>query len=143
MRPSGHTDHLNHSRHLADGEWTTLDHTSIQSNTGTLIVAVEYVTGLTIVVPTLHKDTNQAMNLVQTIILIMSAPTEIVTDQGAEFSSDAFKALCEHNHIKHHTTSAHHPQGNGRVEKVNHLLKKKILKALTNDTMQRLGFEII
>ena len=35
LRPLDHTDHLNHSRHLADGEWTTLDHTLTQSNTGT------------------------------------------------------------------------------------------------------------
>ncbi|KAF6069716.1 Reverse transcriptase (RNA-dependent DNA polymerase) family protein [Candida albicans] len=73
-----------------------------------ILVAVEYVTGLTIAVPTLHKDADNAITLA---------------------------TLCDRNNIQHHITSAHHPRGNGRVEKVNHLLKK-ILKALTNDTMQ-------
>ena len=100
-----------------------------------ILVAVEYVTGLTIAVPTLHKDADNAISLLQSIILIMSAPTELVTDQGKEFSSQALATLCDQNNIQHHITSAHHPRGNGRVEKVNHLLKK-ILKALTNDTMQ-------
>ncbi|KAF6063773.1 Integrase core domain family protein [Candida albicans] len=100
-----------------------------------ILVAVEYVTGLTIAVPTLHKDADNAISLLQSIISIMSAPTELVTDQGKEFSSQALATLCDQNNIQHHITSAHHPRGNGRVEKVNHLLKK-ILKALTNDTMQ-------
>ncbi|KHC71602.1 hypothetical protein MGS_04634, partial [Candida albicans P78042] len=100
-----------------------------------ILVAVEYVTGLTIAVPTLHKDADNAISLLQSIISIMSAPTELVTDQGKEFSSQALATLCDRNNIQHHITSAHHPRGNGRVEKVNHLLKK-ILKALTNDTMQ-------
>ena len=69
-----------------------------------ILVAVEYVTGLTIAVPTLHKDADNAISLLQSIILIMSAPTELVTDQGKEFSSQALATLCDQNNIQHHIT---------------------------------------
>ena len=38
----------------------------------------------------------------------MSAPTELVTDQGKKFSSQALATLCDRNNIQHHITSAHH-----------------------------------
>ena len=34
----------------------------------------------------------------------MSAPTELVTDQGKEFSSQALATLCDQNNIQHHIT---------------------------------------
>jgi len=42
-------------------------------------------------------------------------PREIVTDQGAQFTSSLIKYLMKQHHIKHQTSIAYHPQENGQA----------------------------
>lgn len=43
-------------------------------------------------------------------------PREIVTDQGAQFTSILIKDLMKKYHIKNNTSTTYEPQENGQVE---------------------------
>jgi hypothetical protein len=59
-------------------------------------------------------------------------PREIVTDQGAQFTSKLVQAITEKYQIKHHKSSPYHPQANGKVESTN-----KVLEAILTKTVQQ------
>lgn len=99
-----------------------------------ILVAVEYISGLVFAIGTTQKSSENVIYLLKLIILFASQPSEIITDRGLEFAADNVTEFCNEFNITHKTTSAHHPQANGRVEQVNNLLKK-ILKGLSNVLM--------
>jgi transposase InsO family protein len=56
---------------------------------------------------------------------------EIVTDQGAQFTSKMVKDLASKYQIKHRKSTPYHPQANGQVESTN-----KTLEAIMTKTVQ-------
>ena len=54
--------------------------------------------------------------------------TQIVTDNGPQFSSEAFKEFAHHYGFQHCTSNPHYPPSNGRVEKA-----VQTIKNLLND----------
>lgn len=54
---------------------------------------------------------------VKNIICKHGIPSEIVTDQGANFMSDIFKNVCKLLRIKKINTTAFHPESNGSLER--------------------------
>eukprot|EP00253_Pinus_taeda_P024422 PITA_24422 len=67
--------------------------------------------------PTLHQD----------------ARREIVTDQGAQFTSNFIDNLLWPHHIKHITYTIYHPQENGQVELTNRELGSILTKFVSNN----------
>ena len=60
----------------------------------------------------------------------MGLPNEILSDCGAQFTSDLMREVCRLLSIKQLTTTPYHPQTNGLVERFNGTLKS-IVKKLT------------
>ena len=60
-------------------------------------------------------------------------PSEIHTDQGANFESDLMKQLCEVYKIDKTRTSAYHPQSDGQVERFNKTVMNLVF-ALNTET---------
>lgn len=54
-------------------------------------------------------------------------PNEVVSDNGPRFSSAEFQELAKRLDFKHITSSPHHPQGNGHIERAVQIAKR-ILK---------------
>jgi hypothetical protein len=50
-------------------------------------------------------------------------PDTITSDRGPQFTSNIWNSLCLLLQIKHQPTTAYHPQANGMVERLHHLLK--------------------
>jgi hypothetical protein len=55
-------------------------------------------------------------------------PEDFTSDRGPQFSSEVLAALCWRLGIKHHMTTAYHPQANGLVE-LFHCQLKEALRA--------------
>ena len=59
-------------------------------------------------------------------------PEQIVTDNGTQFTSEAFEIFVKRNSIKHIKSAPYHPASNGLAERFIQSLKKS-LKASVND----------
>jgi len=50
-------------------------------------------------------------------------PSDITTDRGTQFTAGTWSEWCKSLHIKHHMTTAFHPQANGMIERFHRQLK--------------------
>ena len=57
-------------------------------------------------------------------------PIEIVTDQGAQFTSHLIENILRKHKIKHRNSTAYHPQVNGQVEVTNRSLESVLTKVV-------------
>jgi transposase InsO family protein len=59
-------------------------------------------------------------------------PKAIITDNGAQFDSKAFKTFCDQIGMKIHFASVRHPESNGLVERANGIIITGIMKSIFN-----------
>lgn len=59
-----------------------------------------------------------ARALVQRLITKFGVPKALITDQGANFTSELISQLCRFLHVRKIQTTGFHPQSNGRLERV-------------------------
>ena len=64
------------------------------------------------------------------IFVRFGVPIDIVTDQGAQFTSKLVQEIAEKYKIKHRKSTPYHPQANGRVESTNKTLEGIITKTV-------------
>ncbi|KAK7575712.1 hypothetical protein V9T40_011998 [Parthenolecanium corni] len=68
-------------------------------------------------------------NLYHTWVARFGVPENITTDQGRQFESRLFSQLAKFIGAKKNTTTAYHPQSNGKVERWHRALKASIMAA--------------
>ncbi|HTS08815.1 MAG TPA: reverse transcriptase domain-containing protein [Candidatus Eisenbacteria bacterium] len=91
-----------------------------------LITAVDYCTAKAIVYPLPARSTQAAVDVIDEIVWTYGAPTQITTDNGAEFDSNEFRSILRRYGIKRVPTTPGHPQSNGKVERLNYELLQRI-----------------
>jgi transposase InsO family protein len=74
--------------------------------------------------------TTVANFLYQEIVLRFGCPQEVVSDRGSQFMSEVIAKYTKRIHINHKFTSAFHPRSNGKVERVNGMIKSMLRKYL-------------
>ena len=57
--------------------------------------------------------------LFEEIFVRFGIPREIITDQGAQFTSKLVQEIANKYKIKHQKSTPYHPQANGQVESTN------------------------
>ena len=62
------------------------------------------------------------------LFFVLGLPSVITTDQGREFRNEVNAALMSIFGIKHHLTTAYHPQANGLDERYNQTLINSLSK---------------
>lgn len=85
---------------------------------------------IAIPVPNQEAET-VAKALILEVFLIYGAPLSLLSDQGANFMSKLFAAMCKFWKIKQHRTTPYHPQTNGMLER-SHFFLKNYLRCYTN-----------
>lgn len=75
--------------------------------------------------------TEHCIEFLEEIISIHGCPEHIVTDKGAQFTSNKWSEYTKELGIKHNTTTPYHPQSNGMDERFNGSLCK-ILRSYVN-----------
>ena len=68
--------------------------------------------------------------LVQGFISRFGVPSQIHSDQGAQFESNLFKSLCELLGIEKTHTTPYHPQSDGLMERFNRTLEDMLSKVV-------------
>ena len=75
-------------------------------------------------IPLTNTDTTTVTRaLLANWISRFGVPKEIISDRGAQFTSQLWTSVANALGVKHHTTTANHPQSNGLVESMHRQLK--------------------
>ena len=68
--------------------------------------------------------------MVQGLVSRFGVPSQIHSDQGAQFESNLFQALCRILGIEKTHTTPYHPQSDGLVERFNRTLEDMLCKVV-------------
>ena len=60
---------------------------------------------------------------ITTWVACFGVHARITTNRGAQFTSGTWGDWCQKQGVQHITTMAYHPQANGMVERIHHMLK--------------------
>ena len=72
-----------------------------------------------------------ATTLVNEVISRFGVPSQLHSDQGANFCGEVISAMCKQLGIERSRTTAYHPQGNGQVERFNRTLESMLSKMVS------------
>jgi hypothetical protein len=102
-----------------------------------LLIGVDYATSWPVAraVPIASKEA-VADFLYEEIVMNFGVPSEIVTDRGANFTSDLVKEYLKRIGTNHKLTSAYHPRTNGKAERFNGIIKS-MLRKYVNGALHR------
>ncbi|MDH3976502.1 MAG: DDE-type integrase/transposase/recombinase [Deltaproteobacteria bacterium] len=76
---------------------------------------------------TFHPASNWVIDECKALFEKHGTPNRIITDNGSQFTSNAFKACLQGQGIKHIRTSVRHPQTNGKIERFFQSLKYEFM----------------
>ncbi|XP_062551039.1 uncharacterized protein K02A2.6-like [Armigeres subalbatus] len=85
------------------------------------------------VIPTKRITTAATIASLRKIFGRFGMPEVLVTDNGAQLTSDAFEGFCETNGIMHLKTAPFHPQSNGQAERFVDTFKRTVKKIQAGD----------
>jgi hypothetical protein len=102
-----------------------------------LLVGVDYATNWPVAraVPVASKE-SVADFIYEEIVMNFGAPSEIVTDRGANFTSGLVQEYLKRVGTHHKLTSAYHPRSNAKAERFNGVTKQ-MLRKYTNGALHR------
>ncbi|KAJ1021274.1 hypothetical protein NDA18_005515 [Ustilago nuda] len=91
-----------------------------------ILVIVDRLTKYAILAPTYKTATakHTAVLLYGHMVRHFGYPDHMISDQGRQFISGAWKAFAEQMGVKHSLSMAYHPQTNGQTERVNQVIEQ-------------------
>ncbi|OMH84444.1 Retrovirus-related Pol polyprotein from transposon [Zancudomyces culisetae] len=99
-----------------------------------ILTAVDYCTKWPVALPVPNLLSSTIINfIIYKIVMDYGVPTQLITDQGSSFMSEATKAVYKWLGIKHAPTSGYRPQSNGQVERLNRSIKSIMAKQIDED----------
>ena len=84
-------------------------------------------------------SSNAVIEELRTLFAKFGLPESIVTDNGAGFVSEEFKAFLRSNGIKHITSAPYHPASNGLAERAVQIVKRGLKKVTSGSMNTRLA----
>ncbi len=96
-----------------------------------ILTAMELATGYPFAVAIRNYTAEETAKAILSIISILGAPIQILSDQGANFLSSTLNHVYKRFGIARIKTSPYHPQSNGRLERFHSTLKAMISKCIT------------
>ena len=109
--------------------WARVGADLFELNSHSFLVLVDYYSGLIEVEQLRDTKSEVIIKFCKTQFARYGIPDTLVTDNGPQFSSEAFKDFACSYGFQHCTSSPHYPQLNGRAEKAVQTIKSLIKKA--------------
>ena len=85
------------------------------------------------VIPMMTTTAEKTIAELRRVFATHGLPEQLVSDNGAQFTSDTFQQFLKANGIKHVCSAPHHPSTNGEAERFVQTFKSA-MKAAKNDT---------
>ena len=82
-------------------------------------------------IPLRNAIATTTIQAVKTFFSSFGLPSEIVSDNGPQFTAQPFQTFCEHNGIKHSRTPPYHPASNGAAERAVRVVKEAMKKMIS------------
>jgi len=101
-----------------------------------LLNAVDFGTSTVMSLPLKSRSWEAAIRLVEKIKYTFGKPIRILTDNGSEFLSDKFEVYLKRNSIQHSYTTPGHPQTNGKVERYNSELTRRLQRLCQDNSKE-------
>ena len=98
-----------------------------------VLVICDYATRYPEAIPLHSTDASYIAEELTGVFARVRIPSEILTDQGSNFTSQLLTELYRMLHIHPIKTTPYHPQTNGLVERFNQTLKSMLRKAATKE----------
>jgi Integrase core domain len=92
-----------------------------------LMTMIDRTTRWPEIVPVVNATAQECVDIfVNNWVARFGIPAHITTDNGVQFTSAVWAAMCKQLGSNHITTSAYHPQGNGIVERLHRTVKEAL-----------------
>jgi len=101
-----------------------------------LLNAVDYGTSLGVSIPHSARSGGAVVRLLEKIKYTYGKPLQILTDNGAEFLGDKVQVYLRRNSIQHSHTTPGHPQTNGKVERFNSEIVRRLQRIGQEDNAE-------
>ena len=98
-----------------------------------ILVICDYATRYPEAVPLRSIDATHVAEELMKVFARVGIPQEILTDQGANFTSQLLREVYRLLHVQPIRTSPYHPQTDGLVERFNQTLKAMLRRAATDE----------
>ena len=95
-----------------------------------VITMVDHFSNWTEFYPSREADAVAALAALISWTARMGAPSTLLTDRGRAFTGELIRQFCEVMETATRLSSPYHPQANGRVERMNRILKDVLKKTL-------------
>ena len=102
-----------------------------------MLVICDYATRYPEAIPLHSTDASYIAEELIGVFSRVEIPSEILTDQGSNFTSQLLTELYQMLHIHPIKTAPYHPQTDGLVERFNQTLKSMLQKAATKEGRDR------
>lgn len=80
------------------------------------------------IIKTATTTSTKTLNILSSIFGRFGTPSQLVSDNGSQFTSEQFQTFCNINGIEHLRTSPYHPMSNGQAERFVNTFKRAIKK---------------
>jgi len=107
-----------------------------------LLTAIDYATSKAYAKAYPKRSAEAAVDMTRHIIYTCGKPSQIITDNGEEFRGSEFEAYVKKYGIKHDHTSPGHPQTNGKVERLNYELIRRLQHISVDDTHKQEDWDL-
>lgn len=92
-----------------------------------VLVLMEYLSKWAVTAALDSFDTDHILQvLLYKVVLKVSLPSRLITDNGSSFISEAMNMVCKRLNIRISLTSVEHPQSDGLVERINRSFKTSL-----------------
>jgi hypothetical protein len=122
---------------LVSADYMTIEDLQQKGKIRNILVVIDHFTRYTMAFVTPdQKATTTARVLWDRVFMVLGLPHRLLSDQGKSFENELIQELCQLARVRKIRTTPYHPQGNGKVERVNRTIRDMLGRLGEEDKMR-------